>query len=56
MTSTDPARKTFITMYQIFCPFHFREVDLASLVLTLDAMGVDFFPAHQSTAQEALEY
>ena len=42
MTSTDPARKTFITTYQIFCPIHFREVDLASLVPTLDAMGADF--------------
>jgi hypothetical protein len=64
MTSTDPARKTFITTYWTFCPIYCHEVDLASLVPTLDAMGVDFLnkmmhhsnPAHQITAQEALEH
>jgi hypothetical protein len=63
MTSTDEARKTFITTYQIFCPIYCREVDLASLVPTLDATGDNFLnkvmhhsnPAHRITAQEALE-
>jgi hypothetical protein len=64
MTSTDPARKTSITTHQIFCPIlHFRKVDLASLVPTLAAMGVDFLnkvmqhnPAHRTSAQRALEH
>jgi serine/threonine protein kinase len=63
MTSTDPARKTSITTHRIFCPIHFREVDLASLVPTLAAMGVDFLnkmmqhdPARRITAQRALQH
>jgi hydroxymethylglutaryl-CoA reductase len=64
MTSTDPARKIFITAYRIFCPIYYREVELGSLVPTLDAMGVNFLnkmmhhsnPAHKITAQEALEH
>jgi hypothetical protein len=60
MTITDLARKTSITTHWIFCPIHFREVALASLVPTLAAMGVNFLnemmqhdPAHQIIAQRA---
>jgi hypothetical protein len=64
MTSTDPARKSSITTTrQIFCPTHFREVGLASLVPTLAAMGVDFLnkmmqhdPSRRIIAQRALEH
>jgi hypothetical protein len=64
MTSTDPARKTSISTHWIFCLIHRRKVDFASLIPTLDAIGVDFLnkmihhnpPARRITAQEALEH